>query len=724
MINIGLATASLIYFDKVFTMFFYQQGFRCFLWFLLAIPIFLISVKINAHDHAHHSHYATPIQLDTQVISSPSRGSIQDIAQPVRVVNKEAIQKNSGDTLGTLLERIPGISNASFGAGVGRPVIRGMSGSRVKILQNGSDTSDLSAMSSDHAPMAEASSAEQIEILYGPATLMYGGGAIGGVVNLVDKRIHEYPVDGLQGEVSTRFSSQDKAYNYNAALEAGKGNWVLHLDGFKRDANDYKAGQGRIANSDSQGQGGALALSWVGSQGFIGASINVLEYDYAVPNTDNSPFRVKPEQLRYDIKAAWRPDLDQGGNWLDEWRTELAFNDYAHSETEPGLDVGLFDQESWELRSYLRHLPLGSWQGSLGVQMKQQQLALCHNHSGCNGIPSFSNAWDGQSGYNLNNRLLNGYYFSHDTPMPTTETRQLGVFWIEERDWAMGRLELGARLDRVAIQSDYDPIQPTWRQNLDYYDNKSFNPATLTAAATWVISTTQRFGLSLGRVQRAPEATELFWNGDHHATFSFQLDNPDLEIETAYTLDLNWLYQGAMDKLRIGLFYYQFEDYIYNDLKSFKDPFHGNDVYRYEQDNAQFYGAEFSWHHQLNDAWHLDFDADFVRAELTSGVSLPRTPPISLLVALDWHKNGWTARLESQATLAQNKTAPEESSTDAQAQLNASAGFRQQLNKGEVYWYLAAQNLTNEQAINHVSYLKQAAPLAGRNLQAGMRWHF
>src|SRR5690606_35263886 len=152
-------------------------------------------------------------ELDTVVISSAGQSSVYDVAQPVTVLGKDQIDRNTGTTLGTLLENTPGMANAAFGAGVGRPVIRGMSGSRGKILQNGSDTADLSAMSSDHSPMSEASAAEQIEIIYGPATLLYGGGAIGGVVNVIDRRIHEQPGEGISGDVAARSSSVDNGYS-------------------------------------------------------------------------------------------------------------------------------------------------------------------------------------------------------------------------------------------------------------------------------------------------------------------------------------------------------------------------------------------------------------------------------------------------------------------------------------------------------------------------------
>lgn len=677
---------------------------------------------------------ADTTELDTVVVSSSAQNAVHDIARPVTVLDRDAIDSNPGDTLGTLLESLPGVSNASFGPGVGRPVLRGMSGSRVRILQNGSDSADLSAMSSDHAPMAEASVAEQIEVIYGPATLLYGGGAIGGVVNLIDQRIHEQPAEGLSGDVSARTSSNDDGHSLDAMLNAGKGNWIMHADGFSRQADDYHSGNqddapagnnaGTIANSDSKGSGGAVALSWAdGNNGFLGGSISTLDYDYGVPNSEGEAYRVKPSQTRYDLKGGWRP----AGSSIEEWRTELSYNDYEHDETDGSLVVGLFDQESYELRSSIRHQLAGRWGGTAGIQIKRQKLQLCHNHAGCDGIPSYPQlSWDGSMGTNFTTVSSDDgdLIFSHDTPMPTTTTTDAGLFMVEQRDWQAGTLELGARLDLRTIEADPDPIRPAARRDAGYYDDKNFRPLTLSAAGTWILSQQQRLGLTLARVQRAPDAQELYWNGDHHATFSFQLDNPDLDTETAWTLDLNWLYENDGNRLRIALYHYEFSDYIYNDLKSITDPFHSEPVYRHEQADARFSGSEISWQYRLSGHWSLDTGADIVRARLTSGDDLPRTPPASLLLALNWENNQWQARLENRNAMRQDKTATNETATDGYSLLNASISYRQPLAATEVIWRASAMNLTDEYAVNHVSYLKDAAPLPGRNIQLGINWRF
>ena len=682
---------------------------------------------------------ASEKKLDTIVVTGGGDRSIYNTAQPVTIVGGEDIDKNAGDNLGTLLESLPGVSNAAFGAGVGRPVIRGMSGSRVKILQNGTDTSDLSAMSSDHSPMAEPSAGEQIEIVYGPATLLYGGGAIGGVVNVIDGRIHEIIVPGVSGQVSAKQSSVDDGQHIEGMIDLGKGDWNLHLDGFTRDASDYSSGEqgdipagnnsGNIENSDTSGSGGAVGLSWAdGQSGFIGGSISTLEYDYAVPNIDGESFRVTPEQVRYDLKGAWTPVK----GIIEEWRTELTFNDYEHAETghrnddpsAPFVDIGLFDKETWEFVTRIKHADVAGWHGHAGIQYSQQDLKLCHDQGGCEGIPSFNSTWDGNIGFNLENSERDGDLYAHDTPMPLTETKQIGLFLVEHRDTGFGSVELGARVDQVTISSDPSSIDPIWRQDNSYYDDYNFTPVSLSAASTWVLDDYQRIGLSLARAQRAPEAPELFWNGDHHATFAFQLDNPDLDVETAHTIDLNWIWSSDSNEFRVATYYYQFNDYIYNDLKPETDPFHSNDVYRHEQEDASFTGAEASWTHQLNMNWAFDLSADVVRARLDDGDNLPRTPPASFLAGIEWGNYQWEARTELRAVAEQTNTAENESASDGYLMLNASVGYQYMLDDSALTVSLDGHNLTDQYAVNHVSYLKRAAPLPGRDIRLGVRWAF
>ncbi|WP_296985058.1 MULTISPECIES: TonB-dependent receptor [unclassified Thalassolituus] len=694
----------------------------------ISVAIALVNIAPSLHAHT--------TELDTVVVSSAGQDAIADVAQPVTVLDRDAIDENQGDTLGTLLENQPGISNASFGPGVGRPVLRGMGGSRVKLLVDGVNSSDVSAMSSDHAPMADASASEQLEVIQGPATLLYGGGAIGGVVNLIDRRISEQGMseaDGnILGEVSASYRSNDNAQNIQARTDMGNENWVLHLDGFSRSSDNYQTDGEDIENTDTESSGGSVALSRIGMQGFIGMSVSTLSYDYGVPNEENEDNRVRPDQTRYDIKGAWQP---LNSSWLEEWRTEINYTDYEHDETDEGMVVGLFDKETTSLQTRLRHQMFAGWQGSIGLQASKQTLKLCHDHGGCSSIPDYSDfAWDGSQGANLLN--VGGYNFAHSTPMPETDTTDFGLYWVEKRRWQSaaaadsetgglgGTVEFGARADQRKIELDPDTINPAHRQQSSYYDDTHFTPLTLSAASTIELSDTQIIGLSLARAQRAPDAEEMFWNGDHHATFSFQLDNPDLKEETAYTLDINWRYTTDSDSVRIALYHYEYEDYIYNDLKGFADPLHGNFVYRHEQADARFNGGEFSWQHIFNANWHLDLNADYVRAKLNDGGNLPRIAPASALLAINWQHNLWQARLENKLVAEQSDTAENETSTDSYNMVNASVSRAILLGDQELKVRAAVNNLTDEVARNHVSYLKEYAPLPGRSLQLGVNWSF
>jgi iron complex outermembrane receptor protein len=324
----------------------------------------------------------------------------------------------------------------------------------------------------------------------------------------------------------------------------------------------------------------------------------------------------------------------------------------------------------------------------------------------------------------LANRRRSGFLLSHDTPMPKTQRLETGAFIVEQRDWSSGIIELGARIDRVSMEIDPDPINPNWRQQLSYYDDRTYTPLSLFAAGTWVLNDRQRVALSLGRVQRAPDTTEIFWNGDHHATFSFQLDNPGLGTETAWTADLNWLRETEQNTFRFAVFYYRFDGYIFNDLQDFTDPFHSNPVFRYEQADADFLGAEFSWRHHLTDHWTFDVNVDVVQAELTTGEPLPRTPPATMMLRMNYARDRVDAWLAARVVRKQDEVAPNELVSPGHEFINAGVGYRIPLRDSEIRLNLAAQNLTDRFGINHVSYLKQAAPLPGRNVQMSVRWVF
>lgn len=680
---------------------------------LMSLSLIALSVQLYSHE--------TGKLENITVTADGIAADLSESAQGPQVLSGDLLKQQSGNSLGSLLSNTPGIANSAFGPGVGRPVIRGMSGNRVRILQNGSDSSDVSAMSSDHSPMADASNAQALEVIYGPSTLLYGSGAIGGSINVVDHRIHKQSLDGFNGNISAGLSSVDKGYYSKAVLDAGNGNWILHTDAFHRENKDYRAqvnGRNRrIENSDSRGTGGSIGLSYVeDKKGFLGFALSQTQYDYAIPNADNDAARIKPEQTRYDLHGGLFNLTD---NW-HQWTLSISYSDYEHEELTDDLVEGYFEKTTLDIKT-IAEFSHNNWLAKTGVQYIGKSLDLCHDHTGCNGIKNYhSLPWNGGMGGNF--LSVGGYDFVHDTPMPLTETQDIGAFLIQEYVFEYGLLELGIRADHRTISSDPQSIRPSSRQNASYYRDKDFTPVSVNLAGTWIVADEHKLGLSLARAQRAPEAEELFWNGDHHATFSYQLDNPNLSNETAYTIDVSWSYYGAIQS-RVNLYHYEFDGYIYNERKAITDPFHNDVVYRHEQRDARFSGIEAAMNIPLSgfmDNWYWDVFADYVNARLKDGSHLPRTPPASAGMALHWQNDNWFFQADTRFIAKQNKLADNEEQTGSYMTINAQAAwFYRDLRVG-----VKANNLSNETGFNHISMLKNVTPIAGRNIMLDVSWDF
>jgi iron complex outermembrane receptor protein len=684
------------------------------------IPIITASLALAMGINA----YAEEGEATLDKVKVTASGQLlDDVAQPVRVLDKDALQAKNGNTLGELLSDLPGISNASFGAGVGRPVIRGLGGNRVKMAINGTDSADVSAMSSDHAPMVDAANAESVEVIYGPNTLRFGSGAMGGVINMADSRFHEIPLHGIEGHVESSVSTADEGTSLSASTDMGAGQWVMHLDAFSRSSDNFRAGDGTtINNTDSESQGMNAGLNYIQQNGnAYGAAVSALDYNYGVPNPDDDRATVDPSQLRFDAQA-----IVYSLASVDKLKMQFTHIDYEHGENFADIVVGLFDKTSSEFKTTFSWNNLAGWQSDLGFQFSNQHLELCHDHGGCPGIADFSDEnWDGTEGAALSDKIVDGYKLAHDAPMPLTDTQDLGVFWIMQRDWARGLLELGARYDQRTIETDPVSIDPIYRQAADYYDDKTFNSSSISAALTWRFEK-QKLGVSVSRSQRAPSADELYWNGDHHATFSFQLDNADLDVETAHSLDVTWTYDESDYQMQAAVYYYDFDGYIYNDLLSIDGSFHGDPIYRHEQKDAWFSGAEWQLDYEVASNWQWFLRADYVHARLKEGANknLPRTPPLTTSTGVKWQTHYWQVSSDVKYYAQQNDVADNESASDGYHVLNVYAAYTQPLADSSVQVYVKAHNLTDEIGRNHVSYLKEYSPVVGRNINLGVTYTF
>jgi iron complex outermembrane receptor protein len=678
-------------------------------------------------DDGHKLHHLEKVSVKA------SGQTLHEVVQPTKVISESELQQAAGSSLGELLENMPGVSNASFGPGVGRPVIRGMSGNRVKIAVNGSDAADVSAMSSDHAPMAEASNAQQVEVIYGPGTLLFGSGAIGGVVNVADERFHEIPLlddqgKGItEGQVGFSVSSVNQGSELSAQLNSGfSKNWVLHLDAFQRESENYDSPIGEVQNTSTQSKGLNLGLTHMDNNGRAGLAVSYLDYEYGVPNEENEAASITPNQIRIDALH----EKFLFGGVLESVKTQFSINDYEHDEIDEDTVVGYFDKQNVELKSIFSFASAWGFDSKVGVHANLQDLALCHDHNGCeDGVPDFSHLpWDGSKGSSFDTILDdngNEVEFAHDTPMPETQTLDTAVFALISKDWAQGKQEYAMRLDQRRIEADPVSIRPAGREDSSHYDDKDFLAFTASAGWTW-LTPQSKWGLSLAHTERAPQADEIFWNGDHHATFSYQLDNPELEKETAHTLDLTYQFFAGKMQWDAAVYYYDFDGYIYNELQAVKDPYHGNDVYQFVQEDAYLTGFELAWQYQIDQAWAVNVVTDRVTARLKSGTDkdLPRTPPQTLLMGLSWQTGHWLLKSHVKYFAKQDQAAQSESSTDAYHTLNALAAYEFEWDALHMDVNLKMNNLTDELGRNHVSYLKEFSPLPGRNISLDVQASF
>lgn len=699
---------------------------------LLLLPLWSLSVAAN--EAAKDDNSISSIGLN-ELEEVHVYGHESSLALPVVQLDQSELDKASAGNMTKLLETLPGISNASYGEGVGRPVIRGLSGNRVKLSVNGSTTADVSNLSADHAPMMDIVNADDVEIIYGPNTLRFGSGAMGGLINVNDGRFHTKVFDGLNARVLGSFGSNAETLQGAASVEFGSAfdgdtkAHIGHLDVFYRDSDNYTAGEQKgesleIDSSSSEATGGSVAYNYVdNAAGSLGVAVSYNDYDYGLPNGEGEQVRVTPEQTRIDIQGNLLALTDS----LELWENKLSYIDYSHGEIVDVSPNALFEKEVTEFQSSLFFHTDSNWFVTTGLQLQYEELAVCHDdNGGCAEIPDYSyQVWDGSRGTTLIGDTEAGFSFSHSSPMPLSETLDTGLFVIAGKTFHALTAEFGVRYDARTISTDPTSITRSYRRAKNDYDDVDFNPLSASVGLSWDLQQ-HRLAVNVSHSERAPTADEMFYNGDHHATYSHQLDNIELDIESANSIDVTWQVNLGDVTVDAAVFYYDFDDYIYNDVKGLDSPYHaGRDVYRYEQGDAWFVGGEVSAEYLLSDAWLLFAGIDTVRAQLKQGLgdsnnkNLPRTPPASLLSGLKWQSGAWNLEGNVHYYAKQDDVDDNETVSEAYTTLNAYAAYGIEFSAATLTLQLKANNLLNEYGVNHVSYLKDINPVQGRNIEMG-----
>jgi iron complex outermembrane receptor protein len=630
------------------------------------------------------------------VTATPGGRGASEVVQPVNVLTSEELTARLQPTLGETLAQEPGVSSTYFGPGSSRPVIRGLGGDRIRILEEGIGTGDASNVSPDHAVSVDPSSADRIEIVRGPATLLYGSNAIGGVVNVLDNRVpSEVPAE-LSGRAELRLGTVSDEVNGTVTAEGGQGAVAWHVDLLRRNTGDYAIpgpadvhsdeNTGRLENSATRSTAGTLGASWVGSLGFIGASFNALDSRYGIPGhhheeggaeeEEEEAVEIDLEQRRFDVRG----ELNPAGGFFRNVRLRAGRADYKHVELE-GDEVGTrFFNESWEGRLEATHRPFGLLTGSMGVQLMKRDFAA----------------------------------IGEEAFVPPSETNARAAFLFEEATRGRWTLQFGTRYEHQDVSAEGDTPERTFG-GLSGSLGAIYRPAPQYAVA-----------VSIARGVRAPTAEELFSNGPHLATSSFEIGDPNLDEETSVGVDVSLRKTEGRFHGEVTVFSNRFDGFVYgNPGDEVED---GLQVFRYTQSDAHFRGFEAAAHFEL---WHsephhfeLELGTDYIRATLDDGGNLPRIPPRRHSAALIYQGERVSGMAEVRYVAAQNHVAALEEPTGAYTMLNANLGYRFFLADTVHDILLRATNLTNELARSHVSPLKEVAPLPGRDFSLSYRVTF
>ncbi len=640
----------------------------------------------------------------------------EQMSTPASVLAGDELVRRRTATLGETLAGEPGIAASHFGAGASRPIIRGMEGPRVKLLSDGSEIMDASTISPDHAVALEPMLSEQIEVLRGPSALAYGGGAIGGVVNVLDKRVPTVvPERGVEGSVELRTDSVANSVAGAFEVTAGTGNLAVHAEGLKRDARDYRVGSGwdhsRVDGSYNQTETGSLGVSWVGARGYLGLAYTRQQNEYGLPGHSHEYEACHPhgnnlhcghhgdghvghDEHEHDEHAGtpyveldskrWdlRGELLEPFAGFTRARLRASYTDYGHDEIEQidGLDsIGTrFRSKASDARIELEHAPLGGWRGVLGLQTGRRDFRA-----------------DGDEAY-----------------VPPTVTNRHAAFLIEEYTLADWRFEAGLRHEWQDIEVDSTQRDRSHRGN------------SVSLGAVWSFAPQYSLGMTLSRTQRLPTAEELYARGLHMATSTWERGNPNLKAETANNIDLTLRKLAGPTTFSASVFHNRIDDYIHARTLDAHEDFQ---LIEYTQRDASFIGIEGAIRQQLDATFGLTLFGDYVRARLEASAEdrdLPRIPAHRVGLRLDAKWNTWRAEAEVYRVGRQDDIAEFESATPGYSMVNLDLSYSGRYKGTPWQIYVKGNNLGDQLAYAHSSFIKSAAPLKGRNLSLGVRVSF
>ena len=660
-----------------------------------------------------------PVQVQASGLALP----VDQTTAPVELLEGQALLVRRASSLGASLDGLESVRNNDYGAGAGRPMIRGMDGPRVRILSDGVEVQDASTSSPDHAVAIEPMLAKQIEILRGPSTLLYGGAIGGGVVNVLDDRVPTTrPEKGYEGSIELQKDTSAKEGTGLFSLTGGTGPIVVHAEALKRSAQDYSVGKhwsegSKVIGSNNETWYGSLGASWVHDKGYIGLAYSNLRSRYGLPGHSHEYEGCHPHgshlhcgshddhghdhaghghdehdhdhdhagevptvdmrSQRWDLRGEWRQPIDG----IARIRLRSGWTDYRHDEIDHGEVGTSFTNKAYDARLEAEHEAIGALRGLVGLQLTQRKFAAI-----------------GEEDY-----------------IQPSKTRNTALFALEEYTLTEAlRLELGLRQEWQRAQLDAKS------------DSKvSHNMTSISTGASWDFTPGHVLALSLSASERAPTAEELFSKGIHLATNTYERGNAKLKAEKSRNIDVSVRKTAGDTRYQLTAFYNRINDYIY---ASTTDQYEDFRLIDYRQRDAIFKGLEGRISQQLNTNWRVGLFGNMVNAKFSHGGGyVPRVPSRRLGIDGQWQWNGWNASAEIYRNYAQNHIAAYETRTPAYTMLNLQASYTARYGSvnGQTWEVFARlDNALNKLAFNHSSFIKNQAPLRGRNLRVGLKLNF
>ena len=678
---------------------------------ILTLSILAVaSVSVFASEHEQAT------TLDTiRIKAHPLEQTSKDFAVADTVVDQKRLAQGAV-TIGEALSGETGISSNQFGAGSSRPVIRGQDGPRIKILQNSSENIDVSTLSPDHAVTVDPALAKQVEVIRGPSTLLFGAGTVGGLVNVTDSKLPTaMPEKGYEGNATLRYNTGSDEKLATAGVTLGLGDQVaLRVEGLKREANDYIAPdyvhegekERRVDNTFAKGQTVNVGLSWIYDRGFTGISYSNRQDQYGLPGHSHEYESCHLHGLslhcgEHDHDEDEHDDHDhdhahEAGPWIDlkseryDVRTELddpfagfkklraqaSYTDYQHDEIEEDTIATRFKNKGYDGRLELVHNPLGAWEGVIGTQYGQQKLELT-----------------GEEAF-----------------LAPNTTKKWSVFALEHAQLNDVHVELAARVDQQKIDIDDSSKKD--------FDGSAFS---VSGAANWEFAPNYKLSLVTSHQERLPLAQELYADGGHFATNTYELGNDQLSKEKSNNVELGFHYDDNTFDYHVHVYHNWFDDYIYaQTLDRYKD----FRLVQYAQDKAKFYGAEAEAGYQISPIYKLSVFGDYVRGKIDND-NAPRVPAGRLGTKLNADfDDHWSGSAEYYHVFQQDKIAAYETDSQSYNMLNLGVAYSGNYsNVSDYRVFLNANNLLDDQVYQHASFLS-TIPQVGRNFSVGVNFSF